>query len=135
MRALTPTGIHPPFAAYAHGVEARADRLVATSGQLGVRPDGSVPETAEEQAAVCFDNIDSILAEAGLGCGHILRLNAYVTERAHMAGYMAARDRYLEGRPDRPASTLMIVSGFTRPEFLVEVEALAAAGGTAAEEV
>jgi enamine deaminase RidA (YjgF/YER057c/UK114 family) len=41
-----------------------------------------------------------------------------------MAGYMAVRDR-MAGTPP-PASTLMIVSGFTRPEFLVEVEVVAA---------
>jgi enamine deaminase RidA (YjgF/YER057c/UK114 family) len=41
-----------------------------------------------------------------------------------MAAYMAVRDRYVTQPP--PASTLMIVSGFTRPEFKVEVEAIAA---------
>ena len=126
MRSLSPAAIPPPFAAYAHGVEARARRLVVTSGQLGIAADGSIPETAEAQARLCFENIDAILAEAGVTRDHILRLNAYVTDRAHMAGYMAARDAYLADRPDKPASTLMIVSGFTRPEFLVEVEAIAA---------
>jgi enamine deaminase RidA (YjgF/YER057c/UK114 family) len=41
-----------------------------------------------------------------------------------MSPYMAVRDRYVTLPP--PASTLMIVSGFTRPEFKVEVEAIAA---------
>ena len=126
MRSLTPAGIHPPFAAYAHGVEAFARRLVVTSGQLGIGADGTIPETAEGQAALCFANIDAILGEAGLGRAQILRINAYVTDRRHMAGYMAARDRYLEALAEKPASTLMIVSGFNRPEFLVEIEALAA---------
>ncbi len=102
-----------------------AKRLVAISGQLGVRTDGSVPKSAREQADVCFENIEAILAEAELGRDCIVRLNAYVTDRVHMAGYMAARDAYLEGLTQKPASTLMIVSGFTRPEFLVEIEAIA----------
>jgi enamine deaminase RidA (YjgF/YER057c/UK114 family) len=55
----------------------------------------------------------------------VVRINAYVTDRAHMAAYMAVRDRMFPR--DAPASTLMIVSGFTRPEFKVEVEAIAAA--------
>ena len=54
----------------------------------------------------------------------LVRVNAYVTAREHMAGYMRARDRAVASPP--PASTLMIVGGFTRPEFLVEVEAVAA---------
>ncbi len=39
-----------------------------------------------------------------------------------MAGYMAARDAWLAHAPRKPASTLVIVAGFTRAEFLVEVE-------------
>ena len=46
--------------------------------------------------------------------------------RAFMAGYMAARDAWLAGVERLPASTLMIVGGFTRPEFRVEVEVIAA---------
>lgn len=126
MNALNPEQLHPPFAAYSHGVEARPRRWVLTSGQLGIDANGDVPAGAEAQAGLCFDNIRAILGDAGLEPRHILRLNAYVTDRAHMAGYMAARDAFLAGVEPRPASTLMIVSGFTRPEFLVEVEAIAA---------
>lgn len=125
MKALTPTAIAPPFAAYSHGVETTARKLVVTSGQLGIAADGTVPEGAEAQAEQCFANLSAILSEAGLGAAHVLRLNAFVTDRAHMAGYMAARDRWIAGCDVKPASTLMIVSGFTRPEFLVEVEVIA----------
>ena len=76
------------------------------------------------QAEICFENIRTILAEAGLGLADIVRINAFVTEREHMKEYMAVRDRYVSDPP--PASTLVIVSGFTRPEFLVEVEVVAA---------
>ena len=127
MRSLAPPTIAPPFARYAHGVEVPAGhRLVVTSGQLGLAADGSVPEGAAAQAAVCFANLDAILAEAGAGRADVIRLNAYVTDRAHMAGYMAARDAWLAGVARLPASTLVIVSGFTRPEFVVEIEAMAA---------
>lgn len=125
MKPLAPAAIAPPFAAYSHGVEAVAQRLVLTSGQLGLAADGSVPEGAEAQAAICFANIDAILAEAGLDRRHVLRLNAFVTDRSHMPGYMAARDRWLADCPVKPASTLVIVSGFTRPEFVVEIEVTA----------
>lgn len=127
MRMLAPPTIAPPFARYAHGVEVPSGhRLVVTSGQLGLAADGSVPEGAAAQAAICFANLDAILAEAGAGRAAVVRLNAYVTDRAHMAGYMAARDAWLAGVDRLPASTLVIVSGFTRPEFVVEIEATAA---------
>lgn len=127
MKNLTPTSIAPPFARYAHGVEIAAGaRIVRTSGQLGVRPDGSVPDGAAEQAEACFANIAAILAEAGMSAADVVHLSAYVTDRAHMTAYMAARDAFLANARTLPASTLIIVSGFTRPEFLVEVEVMAA---------
>ncbi|MEM9060907.1 MAG: RidA family protein [Pseudomonadota bacterium] len=127
-KALSPDGIRPPFARYSHGIEVPPGyRLAVLSGQLGVGVDDTAPEDARAQAEICFDNIDAILAGADMTRGHVVRINAYVTDRAHMAGYMAARDVWIEGLEQPPASTLMIVSGFTRPEFKVEIEVLAAA--------
>ncbi len=124
-KARTPKALRAPFARYSHAVEVPSgSRLVLASGQLGVAADDSVPESAEAQADLCFANIAAILADAGMSLADIVRINAYVTDRAHMAGYMASRDRHVASPP--PASTLMIVSGFTRPEFKVEVEVIAA---------
>lgn len=130
MRNLTPETISPPFARYAHGVELPPGlRVVRTSGQLGLAADGSVPDGAREQAEICFANIAAILKEAGMGPAEVFHLSAFVTGREHMAGYMQARDDFLAGCADDrlPSSTLLVVSGFTRPEFVVEVEAWAAA--------
>jgi enamine deaminase RidA (YjgF/YER057c/UK114 family) len=127
MRQLDPARLPPPFARYAHGVEVPAGaRLVVTSGQLGIAADGTVPADAGAQAALCFAHCAAILAEAGMGPADVIRINAFVTDRAYMPAYMAARDAWLAGVSRLPASTLVIVSGFTRPEFLVEVEVTAA---------
>ncbi len=128
MRMLQPTTINAPFARYAHGVEVPPGaRLVVTSGQLGVGPDGTVPVDARVQADLCFANCAAILAAAGMGPADVIRINAFVTDRSHMPAYMAARDAWLAQVTRLPASTLVIVTGFTRPEFLVEVEVTAAA--------
>jgi enamine deaminase RidA (YjgF/YER057c/UK114 family) len=125
LRHITPSQVRAPFARYSHAVEIPAGaRWVMCSGQLGISATDNVPETAEEQAVLCFEAIGACLAEAQMSFADIVRINAYVTDRAHMGPYMAVRDRYA-GLPS-PASTLMIVSGFTRPEFKVEVEAIAA---------
>jgi len=125
MRPITPTGVRAPFANYSHAVEVPAGaRLVFASGQLGITPDDHVPEEAEAQAALCFEAIGEILKAAGMGWSDLVRINAFVSDRAHLRGYMAARDRFVASPP--PASTLMIVSGFARPEFKVEVEIVAA---------
>ncbi len=126
MRALSPPSISPPLARYSHGIAVPAGyRLVVTSGQLGIGSNQSIPAECEAQAELCFANIAAILAEDRMTLANVVRLNAYVTGREHMQDYMRVRDRQFPGTP--PASTLMIVSGFTRPEFVVEIEAIAAA--------
>lgn len=128
MKSLTPDRIAPPFARYSHGVELPAGhRVVRTSGQLGLAQDGTVPDGAEAQARICFDNITAILQEAGMGAADVCHVSSFVTDRAHMAGYMRARDAFLAASDVLPSSTLLIVSGFTRPEFVVEIEVWAAA--------
>ena len=126
MRALSPPSIKAPFARYSHGIAVPAGhRFVLTSGQLGVGVNEQIPLNCESQADLCFANIAAILAEDGMTLANVVRINAYVTDRTHVQGYMRSRDRHFPGTP--PASTLMIVSGFTKPEFLVEIEVVAAA--------
>ncbi|MEM9319173.1 MAG: RidA family protein [Pseudomonadota bacterium] len=128
MKSLVPNSVARPFGRYAHGVEIPAGhRLVMTSGQLPLAADGSVPEGPRDQAALCFDNCAAILAESGMTAKDVVRIAAFVTDRAHFPGYMAARDAWIGEVDQLPASTLVIVTGFTRPEFLVEVEVTAAA--------
>lgn len=128
MQTLLPTSIAAPLARYAHGVVvAPGARLLRTSGQLGMAADGHIPESAGAQAAICFDNIRTILAEGGMGIQHICHITAWLTDRADLPAYMAARDAFLKDSGVLPASTLLIIAGFSRPEFKVEVEVMAAA--------
>jgi enamine deaminase RidA (YjgF/YER057c/UK114 family) len=125
-RPIVPDSIHPPFSAYSHGalVEGPA-RIVFCSGQLGIAADGTIPSDCAGQAKLCFDNIRAVLKDAKMDLANIVRLNTYVTDREHLADYMAVRNALFSD--PLPASTLMIVAGFARPEFVVEIEAVAAA--------
>jgi 2-iminobutanoate/2-iminopropanoate deaminase len=125
MRRLTPDSIHPPFARYVHGVEIPPEsRMIFCSGQLGIGKDGFIPEGVEEQTRLCFHAIAAILREAGMDLADLVRVNAYVIGAEYLAGYMRVRDEFIGTPP--PASTLMVVQGFARPEFKVEIEAVAA---------
>ena len=124
-KAINPASVRRPFGNYSHGLAVPAGaRLLVTSGQLGIGPDDTVPETVEEQAEICFRSIEAILAEAGMGFEDVIRISGFVTRREDFAPYMAVRDRFT--KEAKAVSTLIIVSGFTRPEFLVEVEITAA---------
>ncbi len=114
MKELTPEILRPPFGRYAHGTSIPAGwRVVRTSGQLGKASDDSIPDSAFDQAIICFENIREILRSDGMTPGDIEHVSAYVNHRAHMAEYMGARDALLRGTGRLPSSTSLIVSGFT----------------------
>ena len=124
-RPINPAAIPAPLARYSHAllVPAGFDLLVS-SGQLGLGPDGALPEDPREQCVLIFESLAAILGEAGMTFANVIRFNAYVTDRALFPIYGEVRGRYVAGSAF--ASTLVIVSGFTRPEFKVEVEITAA---------
>lgn len=127
-KSHTPDTIHPPFARYSHAVSVPpGQRLLCASGQLGIDASGHIPDGVGAQAKVCFDNIDAILADAGMTRADVVRISSFVVERTDLPGYMAARDVWMADITPPPASTLILVSGFARPEFRVEIEILAAA--------
>lgn len=126
MRALSPSSIRPPLARYSHGIAVPAGhRLVFVAGQLGIDRNERIPADSEAQADICFANIAAILAEDGMTMANIVRLSVYVVAREHMEGYRRSRDRQFPGTP--PTTTLIVVAGLARPEFVVEIEAIAAA--------
>jgi 2-iminobutanoate/2-iminopropanoate deaminase len=125
MRRFNPDTIHPPFAKYAHAVEVEAGaRIVFCSGQLGIGRDGVIPDDVEAQARLCFRAIQAVLGEAAMSLGDLVRLNAFVASAQYFGGLLKVLDEFVGNPP--PASTLMVVQGFARPEFKVEIEAVAA---------
>lgn len=124
-RPINPPSIPPPLARYSHGILVPAGwELLVSSGQLGVAADDHVPDDVEAQCVLVFENLRAVLGAAGMGFGDVIRFNAFVTDRSYLPVYGSVRGRYVAGSAF--ASTLVIVSGFTRPEFKVEVEITAA---------
>lgn len=121
---INPPDIRAPFGDYHHGVVVtKPGKWLVTSGQLGIGKDYAIPESAEDQTRFCFENLEKILEAAGMGFSDVVKITGYVTDRAYFPAYMAVRDAFTG--ETSPASTLLIVSGFTRPEFKVEVEVIA----------
>jgi enamine deaminase RidA (YjgF/YER057c/UK114 family) len=122
---ISPKTIHKPFGNYSHGILNSKNGLLVTSGQLGINLDGSIPTSFSEQTNICFSNIFSIIKEAAFDTEDILRLNTFLTDRQNLNEYMKIRDKFFSNISVKPASTVVIVSGFTKEEFLVEIEATA----------
>lgn len=125
IKRLTPDGLHPPLANYAHATEVPPGaRWLVLSGQLGMAEDGSIPTATDAQAALCFDNIGVILRKGGMDFADIIRITTFLVDEADLAGYMAVRDRYVV--EPVPASTLLVVRSFSKKQFRVEIEIIAA---------
>lgn len=121
-RPINPRTMAPPASRYAHGIvhSARARRLVV-SGQIGIRPDGSVPETLAEQIDCAFDNVFAVIAEAGMSPTDLVKVSAFCTVPGSVGAYRSARDRKLQGH--LVAATYLEIAGLADPKYLFEIEA------------
>jgi len=125
MRAFNPAGVAGPFGTYSHGIEVEGPmRLVFGSGQTGVDTDGRIGEDIEEQSRLAWRNIGGVLAGAGMGISDIVQLNMLLVHRGDLPTARAIREEYLDGH--RPASTLLFVAGLAHPDWLIEIDFVAA---------
>jgi enamine deaminase RidA (YjgF/YER057c/UK114 family) len=126
LKTSNPKSIAPPAAMYSHSVEIPPNaRWLFTAGQVGTRPDGSVPGTFEEQHDQIWQNTLAILADAGMGPEDIVRINVYSTDPAGLKFLKPHREKYL--KPGHtPASTWVVVSQLANPKWVVEMETVAA---------
>jgi 2-iminobutanoate/2-iminopropanoate deaminase len=121
-----PDTVHAPLGAYSHQVEVTGERrLLAIAGQVGIRPDGSLPGSPAEQLEVALANIEANLTAAGMNSGDLIKLTLFLTDEI-----AADERRSIVGRALGdvvPAMTLVYVARLAAPALKVEVEALAAA--------
>ena len=120
-----PSDIAPPFSAYSHGVSVEPGaRWLHISGQVGITPEGDVPADLEAQTEQAWRNVLAVLADAGMGPHDLVKVTGYVTRKEAVPLYREVRDRLLDGA--EPASTLIGVGGLAHPDWVVEIEAVAA---------
>jgi 2-iminobutanoate/2-iminopropanoate deaminase len=127
IRTLQPATVAAPFRnRYSHGkiVPDGAEWLV-TAGQTGSDADGNIGNGIEEQADFAMRNLFEIVREAGMSSNDVVKMTIYFLDPAYLSVIVAARNRYF-GEDFAPASTAIGVSALARPEFLVEVELIAA---------
>jgi 2-iminobutanoate/2-iminopropanoate deaminase len=125
-----PDCVHAPLGLYSHtAVVPPGTGLLFLSGQVGVRPDGSIGETIAEQADQTFANIVSLLRAHGLEPSSIIKLTTFMVAGQDGEEVRNARRKHLGAH--RPASTAVYLSQLVEPRWFVEVEAIAAMSGPA----
>jgi len=111
---------------YSHAAEiGRPDRVLFISGQFGVAPDSTLAKEFPVQCEQAMDNVEALLRAAGMTIGNIVKLTYYVTHAADFAALVQIRQRRWTMDP-APAVTAIVVAGLARPDYRIEIEAIAA---------
>ena len=113
-------------AGYHHVV--KDGKTVYLAGQVSRDKDGKTVGVgdATAQAEQVFRNIQAALESVGSDLSYILKMTTFMTRRQDFAAYRAARGKFLTDDDALPASTLILCSGLADPDFLIEIEAVAA---------
>jgi enamine deaminase RidA (YjgF/YER057c/UK114 family) len=99
-------------------------RWLMTAGTPGTGPDGIAPAGITAQAEQAWKNVIAMLEQAGMTVHDLVKVTHYLVRSEDIKPYVDVRKRFLGEA--RPASMLLVVPALVRPEFLVEIEAVAA---------
>lgn len=125
---MNPDTVAKPTSNYSQAVEVSANaRRLIISGQVGVKPDGTIVKGLEAQTEQVFDNIIAVLKAADMDLSNLVKIVTYCTVQGQMPAIRAARSRKLGTQA--PASTMLFISALANPEYLIEVEAEAVKEG------
>lgn len=121
--SFNPDGVAAPVGGYAHGcLVTEGRRILFVSGQIPAAPDGSIPADFESQARNVWRNIETVLKQAGMGFDNLVKVTAFLTDRAHILPNRKIRTEMLG---DRRIAMSAIIAGTLDPAWLLEVEAIA----------
>jgi 2-iminobutanoate/2-iminopropanoate deaminase len=123
----SPSGAHKPFANYSHVVTAEGpSKLVFCAGQVAADSTGKVlpPDDFAAQTKMVMENLSLALAEGGASLKDVVKVTIYVCNPHDVPKARSILQEYFEDNP--PASTLCVLRGLANPNFLLEIEAIAA---------
>jgi len=108
-------------------VEIQGARMIYLSGQTPADASYKV-RSAEfrEQANAVYDNIEIALRSAGPTFDNIVKTTTYLTDAANIPLLRDVRSERYRNLKAAPANTLLVVSRLAEPEFLIEIDVIAA---------
>ena len=101
--------------------------LIFVSGQVGVGADGLVSGGIREQVRQTFANLEIVLKAGGASLADVMKITCFLVRESDYKAYAEERAKAFPQNA-QPASSTIIVKALAKPEFLVEIEAVAAVG-------
>jgi enamine deaminase RidA (YjgF/YER057c/UK114 family) len=118
-------GVAARIGTYSDAIEAAPNqRWLFTSGTPGMDAAGILPADITLQAELACGHILTMLERAGMSVGDLVKITQYLTRAEDIPAYAKVRARMLGAA--RPASMMLVVAALPRPDFLLEIEAVAA---------
>jgi enamine deaminase RidA (YjgF/YER057c/UK114 family) len=127
---LNPPALGEP-PGYSQIVDVRASRLIFFAGQTALDREGNLvgKDDFSAQAEQVFQNLQAALEAVDCTPANLVKLTVFLRDIDDLQAYRAARNRFFASvsPPAAPAVTLIEVSKLYGPDFLIEIEAIAAA--------
>jgi len=119
----------PRSVGYSQLAIASGGKVVFIAGQVALDTSGNLVGRDDVRAQVqqVFENLKAAVEASGGNFRDIIKLNTYLLDFSQLGDFRDVRDKYIDLK-NPPASTAVQVSRLFRPEFLVEVEAVAVVG-------
>jgi 2-iminobutanoate/2-iminopropanoate deaminase len=118
-------GVAKHIGSYSDAIETEAGlRWYFTSGTPGLSDAGELPAGIEAQTRLAWKNVLDGLSKAGMTADDIVKVSTSLIDAGDIAAYARVRKEILGNV--KPAFMLTVVSQLVKPEFLVEVEVIAA---------
>ena len=117
-KEIRPRSVPQPVAEYAQGVEVTGGRTLYIAGQVPLDASGNLVGEGDFRAQA-----RQVLRARIQHKIHIVKMTTFLTDMAHYDDFKAVRSEFLKA--PFPAATLVAVSSLVRPEWLLEVEAIA----------
>lgn len=127
---LNPPSSTPPAGMYSHVARMAPGELAFIAGQVAVDRAGTVVGAGDVAAQVnqVFANLGDILKDLGSDFEQVVQLTTYLTSAESIPAFMAARaelfPKLFRGGA-YPPNTLLVIDRLVKPEFLIEVSAIA----------
>jgi enamine deaminase RidA (YjgF/YER057c/UK114 family) len=129
IRRLNPSELGVP-PGYSQIVDVRANRIIFIAGQTALDRHGALVGKNDfaAQAERVFQNLSAALKAVNCTAGNLVKLTVFLRDIGHLSTYREARNRFFATvtPPAAPAVTLVEVSNLYGPDFLIEIEAIAA---------
>ena len=119
---ITVSAAPPQNSTYSQAV--RLGDVIYLSGQLGARPDGSLPPSFPDQVRQALDNVATVLEAAGSSLSLVAKVNIYITDFNRLREMNEIYPQYF---PHRPAKTTVEIARLDKGAQ-IEIEVIAAAG-------